>query len=195
MGAEDNGGIMWTFQTGEEVLSSPIAFGDQVFSVTKSNLLFALGFDNGQELWRVPWEFEMNASTPAVSNNVVFITSFTMGGQAIEITKDSYNVLWKNDAISAHHSDPVIVEGFLYGYSGFSGRNKGDFKCVELKTGTSVTGFETSGQQISSVITTEGTFTANQVVLAAGAWSPLITKNLKLRLPIQPAKSGNLTFT
>jgi D-amino-acid dehydrogenase len=69
-------------------------------------------------------------------------------------------------------------------------KNKG----VELKTGTSVTGFETSGQQISSVITTEGTFTANQVVLAAGAWSPLITKNLKLRLPIQPAKGYSLTY-
>lgn len=67
-------------------------------------------------------------------------------------------------------------------------------KGVELKTGTSVTGFETSGQQISSVITTEGTFTANQVVLAAGAWSPLITKNLKLRLPIQPAKGYSLTY-
>jgi D-amino-acid dehydrogenase len=69
-------------------------------------------------------------------------------------------------------------------------KNKG----VELKTGTSVTGLETSGQQISLVITTEGTFTANQVVLAAGAWSPLITKNLKLRLPIQPAKGYSLTY-
>ena len=67
-------------------------------------------------------------------------------------------------------------------------------KGVELKTGTSVTGFETSGQQISSVITTEGTFTANQIVLAAGAWSPLITKKLKLRLPIQPAKGYSLTY-
>jgi D-amino-acid dehydrogenase len=69
-------------------------------------------------------------------------------------------------------------------------KNKG----VDLKTGTSVTGLETSGQQISLVITTEGTFTANQVVLAAGAWSPLITKNLKLRLPIQPAKGYSLTY-
>ena len=58
-----------------------------------------------------------------------------MGGQAIEITKDSYKVLWKNEVIAAHHSDPIIIDGFLYGYTGFSGRNKNDFKCVELKTG------------------------------------------------------------
>lgn len=65
---------------------------------------------------------------------------------------------------------------------------------VEFKTGTSVTGLETSGQQISSVITTDGTFTANQVVLAAGAWSPQIVKSLKIRLPIQPAKGYSLTY-
>ncbi len=65
---------------------------------------------------------------------------------------------------------------------------------AELNTGTTVTGFETSGQQISSVITTEGTFTPNHVVLAAGAWSPVVVRSLKLRLPIQPAKGYSLTY-
>jgi D-amino-acid dehydrogenase len=65
---------------------------------------------------------------------------------------------------------------------------------VQLKTETSVTGFETSGQHISSIITTEGTFTSNQVVLAAGAWSPLVMHSLKLKLPIQPAKGYSLTY-
>jgi D-amino-acid dehydrogenase len=70
------------------------------------------------------------------------------------------------------------------------GKNHG----VELKIGTAVTGFETSGQQISSVITTAGAFTPNQVVLAAGAWSPVVARSLKLRLPIQPAKGYSLTY-
>ncbi len=65
---------------------------------------------------------------------------------------------------------------------------------IPAEAKTAVTGFETSGQQISSIVTTEETFTANQVVLAAGAWSPLITQNLKLRLPIQPAKGYSLTY-
>ncbi len=65
---------------------------------------------------------------------------------------------------------------------------------VELKTGISVTGFETSGQHITSVITTEGTFKGSQVVLAAGAWSPLVTQSLKLRMPVQPAKGYSLTY-
>ncbi len=65
---------------------------------------------------------------------------------------------------------------------------------VELKTGISVTGFETSGQQISAVSTTEGTFTPDQVVLAAGAWSTILAQDLGLRLPIQPAKGYSLTY-
>ena len=64
----------------------------------------------------------------------------------------------------------------------------------EIKTGTSVSGFETSGRQITSVVTTDGVFTPNQVVLAAGAWSPIIARDLKLKLPIQPAKGYSLTY-
>ena len=60
--------------------------------------------ENGKELWRVPWEFEMNASTPAVQDNIVFITSFTKGCQAIEFTKDSFKVLWAHSIITCDNS-------------------------------------------------------------------------------------------
>ena len=38
------------------------------------------------------------------------------------------------------------------------------------------------------VLSTRGTFAAGQVVLAAGAWTPFLTRGLGLRLPIEPAK-------
>lgn len=65
---------------------------------------------------------------------------------------------------------------------------------VNFKTDTAVLGFETSGRQISSVITSQGAFTPDQVVLAAGAWSPVIARHLKLRIPIQPAKGYSVTY-
>lgn len=65
---------------------------------------------------------------------------------------------------------------------------------IEIITGTSVSGFETSDKHISSVITTGGRFIANQVVIAAGAWSPMLAGILKLKLPIQPAKGYSLTY-
>lgn len=62
-----------------------------------------------------------------------------------------------------------------------------------LRTDTEVIGFETLGRRISAVVTTRGTFRPDQVVLAAGAWSAAVTRDLKLGLPIQPAKGYSIT--
>ncbi|MBT3313119.1 MAG: FAD-dependent oxidoreductase [Anaerolineae bacterium] len=65
---------------------------------------------------------------------------------------------------------------------------------VEIMKGVSVRGFEITAGQISSVETTQGTFIPDQVVLAAGAWSALLARKLKIKLPIQPAKGYSLTY-
>ena len=41
------------------------------------------------------------------------------------------------------------------------------------------------------VVTTRGDIVAAQVVLAAGAWTPALTRGLGLRLPIEPAKGAS----
>jgi D-amino-acid dehydrogenase len=66
-------------------------------------------------------------------------------------------------------------------------------KGAALQTGTEVLGFETDGGRISSVITTRGDFSPNQVVLAAGSWSALLAGELGVRLPIQAAKGYSVT--
>ena len=65
---------------------------------------------------------------------------------------------------------------------------------VKLHENTAVTGFNTSGGKIKSVLTTNGVFTADEVVLATGAWSPRVAQELKLDLPIQPAKGYSISF-
>ncbi len=62
-----------------------------------------------------------------------------------------------------------------------------------LKTHTEVIGFETSGRRISTMQTTHGNIRPDQVVLAAGAWSPVVARNLRLSLPIQAAKGYSIT--
>lgn len=65
---------------------------------------------------------------------------------------------------------------------------------VPLLTATEVLGFETAGSRIRAAVTTRGRITAEQVVLAGGAWSTPIARNLKVRLWIQPAKGYSLTY-
>jgi D-amino-acid dehydrogenase len=65
---------------------------------------------------------------------------------------------------------------------------------ASLHVGTEVLAFETHGQRITRVRTTRGDFEPEQVVLAAGSWSPRLAQDLRLSLPIQPAKGYSITF-
>ena len=65
---------------------------------------------------------------------------------------------------------------------------------VQMRPGTEVLGFRTSGNRITGVETTRGPLAADLVVLAAGAWAPEVARSLRLRIPIQPAKGYSLTY-
>ena len=60
---------------------------------------------------------------------------------------------------------------------------------------TAVQGFRSEAGRIAGVGTTQGEIAADEVVLALGAWSPLIGKQLGLRLPIQPGKGYSITYS
>ena len=64
---------------------------------------------------------------------------------------------------------------------------------VNFLTETEVTGVSVTGRSIQAIHTPTGDHTANEVVLAAGAWSPLVGKQLGIRIPIQPAKGYSIT--
>jgi outer membrane protein assembly factor BamB len=93
---------------------------------------------SGAEFWSSEWKtrFGVNATTPTVADGVIFVTSdYGMGCGAFQVEGGKVRTLWKSDVIAAHHSDPLVLDGCLYGYSGMSNTNRGRFKCVELKTG------------------------------------------------------------
>jgi D-amino-acid dehydrogenase len=65
---------------------------------------------------------------------------------------------------------------------------------VELMPFCEVIGIETADRRIIGVQTTRGEIGAEQVVLAGGAWSPAISRQLNLKLAIQAAKGYSVTF-
>jgi D-amino-acid dehydrogenase len=65
---------------------------------------------------------------------------------------------------------------------------------VKLATGTTVTGFSRRGRQISQVRTSTGDLSADEVVIAAGAWSARCARLLGVRLLLQPAKGYTVTI-
>jgi len=59
---------------------------------------------------------------------------------------------------------------------------------------TEAIGFKTAGREITTVKTTKGDIYPDQVVLATGAWTPAVARELELKIPIQAAKGYSLTF-
>ena len=65
---------------------------------------------------------------------------------------------------------------------------------VAIHPETEVLGFETAGRQVSRVVTTRGDFAAEHIVLAGGSWTPELSRQLGIRLPIQPAKGYSIAY-
>ncbi len=65
---------------------------------------------------------------------------------------------------------------------------------VSFKWNTEVTGLETSAGKISAVETLHGELLADEIILCGGSWSPVIARELGLRIPIQAGKGYSLTL-
>lgn len=65
---------------------------------------------------------------------------------------------------------------------------------VRRQWNAEVTGWETRDSQIEAALTSQGSFSAEEYVLAGGAWSSRLAKDLGLRLPLQAGKGYSLTL-
>ena len=65
---------------------------------------------------------------------------------------------------------------------------------VKFVWSTEVQGFTRHSSRITNIKTATGDFTANEIVLCGGSWSPVIARELGLKLPMQAGKGYSLTL-
>lgn len=65
---------------------------------------------------------------------------------------------------------------------------------AEFHFATQIQSLQSSGQQITQVVTDKGQFTADAYVLALGSYTPALLRPLGLKLPIYPVKGYSLTL-
>jgi outer membrane protein assembly factor BamB len=79
---------------------------------------------DGKILAKFPWrasKYEsVNATTPVVSGNRIFITeTYRIGGVCVEVGEDdTLKEVWKAPEFAIHWTMPVLHEGHLYGFHG-----------------------------------------------------------------------------
>jgi D-amino-acid dehydrogenase len=65
---------------------------------------------------------------------------------------------------------------------------------VSLQLNTEITGFERKGRKVTTVLTNNGAFSGDEVVLATGSWLNLSTRDLGIELIMQAGKGYSMTF-
>ncbi|WP_291287688.1 FAD-dependent oxidoreductase [Flavobacterium sp.] len=65
---------------------------------------------------------------------------------------------------------------------------------VEIHSGTTVQDFVFDHHKITKIVTDKGTFATDEVVLAAGSWSPSLAKKLGVSVSILPGKGYSFTL-
>jgi outer membrane protein assembly factor BamB len=142
------GKVRW--KTGEDLASyaSPIVTRigqrDIVFMFARGGLL-AIDPEKGetiaQFLWRARMLESVNAATPVVVGNEVFISeTYELGSALVRFSGDSFTEVWsdrgrrRDRAMALHWNTPIEHEGYLYGSSGYHSP-EAELRCVEWKTG------------------------------------------------------------
>ncbi|MEJ7608344.1 MAG: PQQ-binding-like beta-propeller repeat protein [Bryobacteraceae bacterium] len=86
--------------------------------------------------WRSRSYESVNAASPVVAGNQVFVSaSYRTGGALLNVLPDGkHTVAWTSNEIGTHWNTAIHKDGYLYA---FDGRNEPDaaLVCIELKTG------------------------------------------------------------
>jgi outer membrane protein assembly factor BamB len=138
-----SGKTLWTATADEPSYSAPIVAdinGQHTGVFFTRTGLVALDPATGKVLyqhrWRARQAASVNAATPIVSGNQIFLSaSYTTGAVLLQVTNNSVKPIWSGDeSMSNHYSTSVLKDGYLYGFDGRQEFGQ-TLRCVELATG------------------------------------------------------------
>jgi outer membrane protein assembly factor BamB len=136
---KNTGVVKWKAGSDGAGYSSPVAFdlaGTRCIAIFKADALVGLNAANGQELWRFPWQtsYDVNAPTPIVSGNKIFVTSgYGTGCALIQVSPGKVTEIWRNKNMRSQLASPVLIQGSLYGIDGNVGA--GELRCLDFGNG------------------------------------------------------------
>jgi outer membrane protein assembly factor BamB len=136
-------------KTGELVskMGSQTAGYSSAIVFSRGNEKLATSFDaaglsiytlaGGQPVAKYPWEtsYKVNAATPIVSGDKIFISSgYGRGCALLKLEGNALKKVWENKEMNNHCQTCVLSGGYLYGVHGQQGQSS-SLRCLEFETG------------------------------------------------------------
>jgi outer membrane protein assembly factor BamB len=139
----DTGAVMWTATNHEASYSSPVGatFGGKRTAVffTRQGLIGlepATGSVLFQRSWRSRTSASVNAASPLIVGDLIFVSAtYETGAAVVRVQGSELKELWSSDeALSNHYATSVYYDGNLYGFHGRQEYNP-SFRAIALNTG------------------------------------------------------------
>ncbi len=134
------GALVWKSGSDTAGYASPVVAtisGKRTVVMFKGEALVGLDLGDGHELWRTEWktEYDVNAATPLVEGDRIFVTSsYEKGCALFEVSANKVTEVWKNKNLRAHINTPVLLGRHVYGIDGKTGP-KPPLVCLDLASG------------------------------------------------------------
>ncbi len=167
VGTKDNGAVLaldlntgnekWKWSGDGPAYASPsvmtIDGKKHIIAQTEKNLL-ALNFADGKLVWQIatpPQQRFYNAPSPYINGQIIYYTGQGLGTKAIQVSRqgDQYvtKELWSNPEIGAKWNTPVLINGFLYGFT-----DQRRIYCLDASTGQKAWVDETVNSDFATII-------------------------------------------
>jgi len=137
------GKTLWTATSDEPSYSAPIVAditGQHTAVFFTRTGLVAVDPANGKVRYQFRWRARMaasvNAATPIIFNDQIFLSaSYGTGAVLLKVANNTVTPIWSGDeSMSNHYSTSVLKDGYLYGFDGRQEFGQ-TLRCVELATG------------------------------------------------------------
>lgn len=177
-------------------LTHAIQARESILSASKflyQNLFEAEEMSSGRQEKGILLVFKSEAGMQKYARTNAFLKAFGMGARPYTgntlfelepaLSRDVYGG-WFHEADS-HVKPELLLKSW---------KNMLTLKGVVIEEGCRLKNLIYSGGRVIKAVTTRGEFTADEYVLAIGAWTPQIVRQLKLKLPLEPAKGYSLSM-
>ena len=139
------GAQVWAAPAGDAGYAAPMIAqvgSTPVLVVFAATAIVGLDPEKGTKLWSTPWRTAvgMNCTTPIQIGQRLLVSSSNYGEKTggtglFELSDKGLKEVWTTLKYGAGHNDPVVKDGLLYAYSGYSLDDKGTLVCADFETG------------------------------------------------------------